>query len=262
MEERRRARRLPPEQACAVRMADGTPSAVMPLRKEPPVTVPGRIGADAWSVPTGSALNGCHTCAGDYHPVTPCGSRCRSRYGCEAAAGLRACGKVRGSRSTRSGAAAAPGTRKRRRAHPVRKEPATRRPVRWPTRLPLRQASGGDRTGPDAGRLPPSLRVAPPGKACHTGAHGYQPATTCGRPVPEPVWRAHARAASVSAKHCSWQPLRLPRWGQENRRRACHIDTATSLRSEDGVRQAFRRDASAQRPPVTVPKSNNGDAWR
>jgi hypothetical protein len=39
-------------------------------------------------------------------------------------------------------------------------------------------------------------------------------------------------------------------------------DTATSLRSEDGVWQAFRRDANAQRPPVTVPKSSDGDAWR
>jgi hypothetical protein len=47
-------------------MADGTPSAVMPLRKEQPVTVPGRMSADAWSVPTGSTLNGCRTCAGDY----------------------------------------------------------------------------------------------------------------------------------------------------------------------------------------------------
>ena len=50
--------------------------------------------------------------------------------------------------------------------------------------------------------------------------------------------------------------------GHEKRRRACHIGTATSLRSEDGVWQAFRRDAFAQRPPVTVPKSNDGDAWR
>jgi hypothetical protein len=54
-----------------------------------------------------------------------------------------------------------------------------------------------------------------------------------------------ARAASVSAQHCSWQPLRLPHWGHEKRRRACHIDTATSVRSEDGVWQAFRRDANA-----------------
>jgi len=97
------------EQACAVRMADGTPFAVMPLREEPPVTVPGRMSADAWSLPTGSALNGCRTCDHDYQPATPCGNRCRSRYGCEAAAGLRARGKARGSRSTRSGAAAALG---------------------------------------------------------------------------------------------------------------------------------------------------------
>ena len=52
------------EQACAVRMADGTPSAVMPLREDPPVTVPGRMSADAWSSPTGSALKACHTRAG------------------------------------------------------------------------------------------------------------------------------------------------------------------------------------------------------
>ena len=50
--------------------------------------------------------------------------------------------------------------------------------------------------------------------------------------------------------------------GIGKRRRACHSDTATSLRSEDGVWQAFRRDAAAQRPPATVPKSNDGDAWR
>lgn len=104
-------------------------------------------------------------------------------------------------------------------------------------------------------------RLAPPGKACHTCARAYLHSTPCGRPVPVPVW-LRSSAASVSTQHCSWQPLRLPHWGHEKRQRACRIDTATSLRSEDGVRQAFRRDASAQRPPVTVPKSNNGDAWR
>jgi hypothetical protein len=55
---------------------------------------------------------------------------------------------------------------------------------------------------------------------------------------------------------------RLPHREYEKRRRACRIDAATSLRSEDGVWQAFRRDAAAQRPPATVPKSTNGDAWR
>jgi len=36
----------------------------------------------------------------------------------------------------------------------------------------------------------------------------------------------------------------------------------TSLRSEEGGRHAFRRDAAAERPPVTVPKSRDGAAWR
>ena len=79
---------------------------------------------------------------------------------------------------------------KRRRAHPVREEPATRRPVRWPPTCHCGKRSGGDRTGPDDGRLPPSLRVAPPVKACRAGAPEYQPATPRGRPVPVPVWRA------------------------------------------------------------------------
>ncbi|MDX9794058.1 MAG: hypothetical protein RBU24_11165 [Kiritimatiellia bacterium] len=47
-----------------MRMADGAPSAVMPLREEPPVTVPDRMSADAWSSPTGSALKACHMRAG------------------------------------------------------------------------------------------------------------------------------------------------------------------------------------------------------
>ena len=121
-------------------MADGTPSAVMPLREEPPVTVPGRMSADAWCVPTGSALNGCRTCAHDYHPVTP-----------------------------------------------------------------------------------------------------------CGRPVPEPVWRAHARAASGSA---------LLWLGLLNGKTAAGLarGTAASVCGEDDARRAFRRDAAAERKPVTVPE--------
>ncbi len=47
--------------------------------------------------------------------------------------------------------------------------------------------------------------------------------------------------------------------GMWKRRRACHIDTATSLRSEDGVWQAFRRDAAAanerRRPYRAVPSA-------
>jgi hypothetical protein len=37
-------------------------------------------------------------------------------------------------------------------------------------------------------------------KGCHACAPNYLPATPSGRPVPEPVWRAHARAASASPR--------------------------------------------------------------
>ena len=93
---------------------------------------------------------------------------------------------------------------------------------------------------------------------CHQACGWHRPArpatrarviiirsTPCVRPVPEPVWRAK-HAPRVLARGCVvWQPSGLPHRGYEKRRRACHTDTATSLRSEEGVWQAFRRDANA-----------------
>ena len=113
-------------------------------------------------------------------------------------------------------------------------------------RMPMRQRSGGDRTG---------RRRLPHGRWVLSSRNAR--AASRGRPV----W-LRSSAASVSPWQCRWQPLGLPHWGPGRRRRACHNDTATSLRSEDGVWQAFRRDAAAQRPPATVPKSSDGDAWR
>jgi len=82
------------------------------------------------------------------------------------------------------------GRGKRRRAHPARKEPATRRPVRWPTSCRCGKRASGDRTGPDADGCHQAEATGTGRKACHAGAPEYQPATPRGRPVPEPVWRA------------------------------------------------------------------------
>jgi hypothetical protein len=99
------------------------------------------------------------------------------------------------------------------------------------------------------------LRVATPGKACHAGAPEYQPATPRGRPVPVPVWRAAARAASVS-------PWRIRVAGARRKAAAAaalgtrkvgeRCRSARSLRR--GGRCAGRRPAAAaSETAVTVP---------
>ena len=148
-------------------------------------------------------------------------------------------------------AAATLGTCKRRRAHRNARSLRRGGPVRWPTKRHCGKRAAGTVPVRMPRRADPCVKLAKRwgsrggGKACHTCARDYHPRNA--------VWQAgsgagmacEARAANVSAQHCSWQPSGMPNWGYEKRRRACHSDTATSLRSEDGVWQAFRRDASA-----------------
>jgi hypothetical protein len=85
-----------------------------------------------------------------------------------------------------------------RRARPARKEACDAAAVALADKMPLRQTGGGDRTGQDAGGCHQAKRLATARKACHTCAPECLPATPCGRPVPEPAWRARARAARDS----------------------------------------------------------------
>jgi hypothetical protein len=94
----------------------------------------------------------------------------------------------------------------RRRARPARKEPATRRAGALADKMPLRQRSGGDRTGPDAGGCHQAQATGNARKACHTCAGWYLRSTPCGRPVPEPVWRAKHAPRVIARGQVVWQP--------------------------------------------------------
>ena len=107
------------------------------------------------------------------------------------------------------------GREKRRRARPARKEPATRRPVRWPTRCRCGKRAAATVPVRMRAAATKRKRLAPPGKACHACAGSYLRATPCGRPVPDPVWRAHARADRVSPWPCRVAAV-------DAQRRGCH----------------------------------------
>ena len=120
-------------------------------------------------------------------------------------------------------------------------------------KMPLRQTSGGDRTGPDAGGCHQAQRLAPPVKTCHTRAGWYLRLTPCGRTVPEPVWRAAARGASESAQPCrvaaaggsgchGWGSPRKAR--TEAARRACE-----SASRPTGRRRPRRPERGGRDPP-------------
>ena len=128
----------------------------------------------------------------------------------------------------------------------ARKKLARKRAGALAAVMPLRQTRGGDRTGQDDGRLPPSASDwYRPARAATRALLIIFRATPCGRPVPD-----SGMACACTRREC--EPVavsRGSRWG-------CHTgalktaagvatDTATSLRSEDGGRHAFRRDASA-----------------
>jgi len=117
------------------------------------------------------------------------------------------------------------GDEKRRRAHPTRKERATRRPVRWPTQMPLRQTRGGDRSGPDAGGCHKAQATGTGRKACRAGAPEYQPATPRGR-----RFRSRYGVRTHAPRVLARGNARGSRWG-------CHTG---ALKSAAGLPQRHR----------------------
>ena len=98
------------------------------------------------------------------------------------------------------------GCEMRRRAHPARKEPATWRPVRWPTKrhcgkraaetVPVRMTGGCHQAAATGNAR----------KACHTCAGWYLRSTPCGRPVPDRYGvRMHAPRVRARGR-VVWQP--------------------------------------------------------
>ena len=104
--------------------------------------------------------------------------------------------------------------------------------------MPLRQTRGGDRTGQDDGRLPPSASDwHRPARAATRALLIIFRATPCGRPVPDSGMACEARAVRVSAQHCSWQPV-------EAQRRGCHTG---DVKSGGGPATATPQQACAVR---------------
>ena len=178
--QRRGAWQPTPQQACAVRMAGDTPSAVMPLRnvrwrpyRRATTVMPGGsaggpvVRPTAWTQGVHRKVRcryGCKAAAEAWSPVhrgaAGIGGSRRDRRACSRAGKLDAGGRVatpigclsavRCCAETAVGCSSGEGMvwwqaldaqrrrlphwgcEKRRRAHPARKEPATRRPVRWP----------------------------------------------------------------------------------------------------------------------------------